>query len=49
MADKGSGNNSNALVGRDIVVEHFDVMNQRGEVVLVADHLLLVDRSNTRT
>ena len=32
-----------------IVVEHLDVMNQRGEVVLVADHLLLVDRSNTRT
>jgi acyl dehydratase len=27
-----------------IVVEHLDVMNQRGEVVLVADHLLLVKR-----
>ena len=27
-----------------IVVEHLDVMNQRGEVVLVADHLLLVER-----
>ncbi len=27
-----------------IVVEHLEVTNQRGEVVLVADHLLLVER-----
>ncbi len=31
-----------------IVVEHFDVTNQRGEVVLVADHLLLVERRDQR-
>jgi len=30
--------------GHGIVVEHLDVMNQRGEVVLVADHLLLVEQ-----
>jgi acyl dehydratase len=27
-----------------IVVEHLDVVNQGGEIVLVADHLLLVER-----
>lgn len=27
-----------------IVVEHLDVVNQRGETVLVADHLLVVER-----
>jgi acyl dehydratase len=31
-----------------IVVEHLDVMNQRGEVALVADHLLLVERGPMR-
>lgn len=30
--------------GHGIVVEHLDVMNQRGDVVLVADHLLLVEQ-----
>ena len=30
-----------------IVVEHLDVMNQRGEVVLVSDHLLLVERGDS--
>jgi acyl dehydratase len=31
--------------GFGIVVEHLEVTNQRGEAVLVADHLLLVQRS----
>jgi hypothetical protein len=28
------------------VVEHLEVVNQRGEAVLACDHLLLVRRSN---
>lgn len=32
-----------------IVVEHLDVLNQRGEVVLVADHLLLVERRDQQS
>ena len=33
--------------GFGIVVEHLDVTNQRGEVVLVADHLLMAERHQT--
>jgi acyl dehydratase len=32
-----------------IVVEALEVLNQRGETVLVADHLLLVERRLTKT
>jgi acyl dehydratase len=32
-----------------IVVEALEVMNQKGETVLVADHLLLVERRETKT
>ena len=32
-----------------IVVEALDVVNQRGETVLVAEHLLLVERKEART
>lgn len=30
--------------GQGIVVEHLDVINQRGEIVMAADHLLLARR-----
>jgi hypothetical protein len=30
-----------------VVVEGLEVVNQRGETVLVADHLLLVERRGT--
>jgi acyl dehydratase len=34
--------------GHGIVVEHMEVRNQRQEIVLVCDHLLLVERSKTK-
>jgi len=33
--------------GQGVVVEGLEVVNQRGETVLVADHLLLVERRGT--